>query len=111
MATTKIPKALEDVNTTEIPRLSMVDDSDLDWLTEELKSDLKEGLDIVTKIDSGEEFTEWNNWIVQVVGLVPGLKDHLTVRKTKKGVKYYGVDKKIYTALKDVTGVDGLPAL
>jgi len=98
-------------NKVTLPRLSLVNEVNMEWLTEELKHDLKEGLDIVTKVDSGEELSEWNNWIVEVVKVVPELKEHLSIRKTKKGVKYYGVDRKVYQALKDVTTTDGLPAL
>ena len=107
MATTKVMKE----ETTAIPRLSLVDDTEIEWLTEELKHDIREGLAIVTKIDSGEEFTSWNNWVVQVVSAIPELKGHLTIRKTKKGVKYYGMDRKIWALVKDEQSVDGLPAL
>ena len=97
--------------TTELPRLSLVVGEDFDWLTEELKTDLSEGLAIVTKLDSGEEFTEWNNWIATVAKTIPELKDHLTVRKTKKGIKYYGLNRKLYQAVKDSGSSEGLPAL
>jgi len=73
---------------------------------------LKTGLDIVTKEDSGTIFDTWNKYIVDVVGLVPELKEYITTRKTKKGKQYYGVNIELWNALKSgTTEAAGLPAL
>ena len=79
-----------------------------------LRQAISDGLAKVTKEDNGDIFTKWNNFIAQVAQVVPELKSHLTIRKTKKGVKYYGVDHDLYTALKNDStelSLDGLPAL
>lgn len=91
---------------------------DTTWLATELSTGetlgeaLTAGLAVVTKEDEGEIFQKWNQFIVNVVAVIPELKAHITVRKTKKRVSYYGISHDLWNALKNGSTTPGdLPAL
>jgi len=112
-------KALREETVKTIEIASPFTPLDASWLETQLSTGetlgeaLQAGLAVVTKEDSGEIFQKWNQFIVEVVAVVPQLKNHITKRQTKKKVAYYGVDHDLWNAIKSGGSVvaGDLPAL
>lgn len=106
-------KELEEAVKTEVSELEKIavereENAEFKWLTDNIKTIMKESIE---KAAQGIEVTKHNDMIVKMVGIEPSIKTHITARKTKKGISFYGYETELYQAVRNAETSTGLPAL